>query len=401
MKTIHTLICTLAITTAGAQTSDSTTSLDVLRSPANAAFNLLGISPSSIERPTDLNAFRVSVQSASGNFSQLPSDYAVELAPATIFKSKSQTLSTFNRKEFKYVFPQSLSLSLGLTHGNRDDKETTDSGSFIKVGIGVKFSIIRPHWSSKTENLYQELRSAQRAHHQSYRNAELQNARIAELEQDYSDVEQSAVSDAEKERARKQIVDRMTAVRDSIHTAYYDTSGFKRLNEAAKNFKVERPGDFLDFAAGIALDFPDNRFNYSLTSKAGAWLTGGYDGGNNGVSVLAIARYLYQPDKIFADTAGKLDTAHISTFDAGARLLLTKLEGKLTLSAEGIYRSVLNKNTIDPNWRFTLNTEYDIGHGKKLTLALGKNFDGSISKSGNIIAALNFIAGFGSIKKLQ
>ena len=155
-----------------------------------------------------------------------------------------------------------------------------------------------------------------------------------------------------------------------------------------------------DFATGVVVDFPDNRFNYSLVSKAGAWLTGGYEGGNDKPSFLGIVRYLYQPDKIFADDGGVLKTNNISTFDAGARLLIKGAGGKFIGSAEGIYRSVLKKNTVDPNWRFILNVEYDVGFNQKLTFAFGKNFDGAVSKKGNLIAALNFIKAFGGQKKL-
>jgi hypothetical protein len=172
------------------------------------------------------------------------------------------------------------------------------------------------------------------------------------------------------------------------------------LQKYTKGMKVERRGLFLDFATGLALDFPDNKFNYSLVSKAGAWLTGGYESGNQGFSFLGIGRYLYQPDKIFADDTGRISTKNISTFDAGARVALNAFQGKFSVNAEAIYRSVLNDNVIKPNWRFTFNAEYSVGINQKITFAFGKNFDGTVTKSGNLIAAINFIRGFGSNKKI-
>ena len=45
--------------------------------------------------------------------------------------------------------------------------------------------------------------------------------------------------------------------------------------------------------------------------------------------------------------------------------------------------------------------DYDLGNNRKLTVAFGRDFDGTVSKSGNVIAALNFLAGFGNRKKVE
>ena len=60
---------------------------------------------------------------------------------------------------------------------------------------------------------------------------------------------------------------------------------------------------------------------------------------------------------------------------------------------------VLNDNVIKPSWRLTFNAEYSVGVNQKITFAFGRDFNGTITKSGNLIAAINFIRGFGSTKK--
>ena len=42
--------------------------VNVLSAPSSPAFNLLGISPSSIQTPTDLTTFKLSIQNATNNF---------------------------------------------------------------------------------------------------------------------------------------------------------------------------------------------------------------------------------------------------------------------------------------------------------------------------------------------
>lgn len=403
MKTKLTVLLLLLSPALRAQTDDSTVTLDLLRAPASPAFNMLGISPSVIERPTDLNAFRVSIQNASNNFTQLPTSYAVEVSPAALARLKNQTLDKFNSTRFSDVFTQSLSLSVGMTHDNPEDQSEGDSADFTKLGFGLKFSIIRPKWTDETQKLFDDLQKAQ---------ADFLNnvialdtgSKAAAIRQQMQTVQNNRqLSPSVKADSLMKLAQQLQALNqaytDAINQQLQDSVHFMALKAAARNFKVARRGGFLDFAGGIALDFPDDRFEYSLTSRAGAWLTGGYESGNEGFSFLGIVRYLYQPNQFLVNDNNVLDTAGVSTVDAGARILFTTFGGKFNVSAEGLYRGVL-KSGIDATWRFTFNTEYDIGANRKLTLAIGRNFEGIYSKGGNLIAMLNFIAGFGSSKKL-
>jgi len=47
-----------------------------------------------------------------------------------------------------------------------------------------------------------------------------------------------------------------------------------------------------------------------------------------------------------------------------------------------------------------VNAEYDLGTNRKLTFAFGRDFDGTISKGGNLVAMINLIAGFGGDRKI-
>lgn len=383
---------------------DSTITLDLLRAPASPAFNVLGISPSVIERPTDLSAFRLSIQNATNNFTQLPNSYAIEVSPAALAQLRNQTLDKFNSTRFSDVFTQSLSLSIGFTHDDPEDQAAADSADFTKLGFGVKFSLIRPRWTAQTEKLFTDLQKAQ-ADFLNNVIAMDTGAQAAAIRQQMQAVQNNrqlpaSVRADSLAKLAQQLGNLNQAYVDAVNQQLQDSVHFMALKAAARNFKVERKGPFLDFAAGIAVDFPSDRFEYSLTSRAGAWLTGGYEGGNNGFTALGIVRYLYQPSQFFIADNNVLDTAGVSTLDAGARILLTTFGGRFTLGAEGIYRSVLNSNTVDPTWRFTFNTEYDISANRKVTLSIGRNFEGVYSEGGNLIAAINFIAGFGSNKKI-
>ena len=386
--------------------------LNLLNAPSNAAFNLMGISTNAIDKPTDLNSFRISVQNATNSFTKFPSNYAVEFSPASLFGKKSQTLSKFNSTKFSDVWWQSLAVSFAYSKSNTEDKETDDSTSFTKLGIGFKVSLIRPKWTSTTvEKVDSFYNYFGRRVLDAFKKRTQAQKSIADVELEIIKVSATPISPNRMDSLNKLAI-LLRSLNDSLAAAINaeiaDSSAKKtalaitlaELRKYTNGMKIERKGLFLDFATGLALDFPDNKFNNSLVSKAGAWLTGGYESGNQGFSFLGIGRYLYQPDKIFADDTGKISTKHISTFDAGARVALNAFQGKFSVNAEAIYRSVLNDNVIKPNWRLTFNAEYSVGFNQKITFAFGKNFDGTVTKSGNLIAAINFIRGFGSNKKI-
>src|SRR6185436_1490703 len=142
---IYSMVLYFTTISVNAQTSkpDTTINLDLLKAPTSPAFNLLGVSPSDIERPTDINAFLVSIQNGTNNYTSFPKNYAVEFAPWLIFKKTGNTLDKFNSRAFKDVFQQSFQVSLGISQQNLDDQVADDSTAFTRSGIGFKFSLIR------------------------------------------------------------------------------------------------------------------------------------------------------------------------------------------------------------------------------------------------------------------
>jgi len=401
--------CTCRLFAQSEQIDTSKVNLDVLKAPSSPAFNLLGLSPSDIDRPTDVNAFALSLQNSTKNFTALPNSYAVELAPVYLFQKKLTTLDQFDTATFKQIFWQSFTLSFGYTHLGPEGKEDVDSLRESKVGFGFKFSIIRPGFTEQTRNVYGDLVMEQRKmmrdyqkfveHHSLKKQADSIRKLLTEIPSIYPHGDAKGIFEIKRLTAILRKLNKQ--INDDGNIQLEGTEAFQAAKKIASDFKIERIGAFLDFAAGITLDFPDDTFNNSLVSKGGAWLTGGFESGNHGLTLMGIARYLYQPDKIFADDNDVIQTKDVSTFDAGGKLLFNGFNGRLALSSEVIYRSVLTTSTVDPSWRLVFNTEYDIGKNKKLTFAFGRNFDGAINKSGNLIAALNFISSFGSARKIS
>lgn len=402
MKYVATLVFLLGSLAAYSQTDkNNTVTLDLLRAPASPAFQALGIAPSEVERPTDLNALRVALQNASSGLTKMPSDFAVEIAPANLLNTGGITLGKFDTACFRDLFWQSFALSSAVTHGELKDEVSGDVTSYLKLGVGLRFSLVRPRWTDATRASYQKLYAALAAANACVEDRMEKDEALKKLKiASFKIAADPSFSDAEKKRKLDSVNRISDLIKEKIlQSCKEDPDISGTIKTTVNNFRIDRKGAFLDFASGTAIDFPDNRFNNSMVSRAGAWLTGGYVNSEKGISSLAILRYLYQPDKIFADDSKKLKTVDVSTFDAGFRLVYTATGSKFSVSMEGIYRSVLNKKVLDPNWRYTFNADYDLGQNRRLTFAFGKNFDGTISRGGNIIAAINFMAGFGALGK--
>jgi hypothetical protein len=169
----------------------------------------------------------------------------------------------------------------------------------------------------------------------------------------------------------------------------------KQIQDIASSFQTARVGFTWEFAGGASSEFANKRFDASRLYNAGIWTTVGYTDTTYGAG-LFLARLLHNPDKIFAKDNITNAFANITTFDAGLRYIYLKPQGKFSASVEAIYRSALTANTIDPSWRLVLNAEYAIWANQKLTFSFGRNFDGTVSKDGTLIAALNFLTGFGN-----
>lgn len=401
------LIAFVSVTVRGQVTVDTSIKLDLLKAPASPAFNILGIATSDIDRPTDVTSFALSLQDATNNFTAIPKSYAIQVAPFLLGQRKF-TLSEFNSNE--HAFRQSFLISAGFTHKGPEGKEDVDSLKTTRLGVGIKFSILRPEWSGNTRKSYNTLIEAQKKLLQHYREFENQHTDyqlLLEKRAERKKLNDKEEKTSDDEARIKILADEIRALTVNINEDVNEklatsSTAFEMAKKASNELKDERKGAFIDFNSGLAFDFPSKRLGNGKVYRGGAWLTGGYENGNKGVTALFIARYLYNPENIFADPNGVfIKGDDFSTFDSGAKLLLNALKSRFVFSGEAIYRSVLGNSVVEPSWRLVLNTEYDVGFNKKLTFSFGRDFDGTISKGGNLIAALNLIMGFGSERSGQ
>jgi len=400
---------------ASAQSADTLkTDLDILRAQSSPTADLLSFSTTDIQRPTDVSAFMLSLQTASSGFSKLPSSYAVDIAPFWLTRQNGKTDFTtkgLNESSFKSVFKQTFVVSLGFRNPDSTTKSFNKNNAYS--AFGFKFSFCRGHYDDSTQIVLTEIQEKQAAIVHYYHDRSLliqkdsQYMRVKHLRDSlyllYKNTLDSPHPNLQKAQSDLDSLGHLKIEKESLDSAMHEGDSLwvqnnkrlKDLQRIASKFKIARVGFFWDMAGGLSLEYVNKTFSNSNVYNAGLWTTTGYNT-DAGWGWYGIARYLFNPKKIYADDEGVLNQADLSTFDFGGRILYSHPQSRFSVSAEAIYRSVLNAHTIDPSWKVVANAEYNLPNNKLLTFSFGRDFDGSITKDGNLIAALTLLVGLGN-----
>ncbi|MFT3703478.1 MAG: hypothetical protein QM802_13970 [Agriterribacter sp.] len=389
---------------------DTTITVDLLSAPASPASNLLGIAPSDIDKPTDVSSFMLSLQSASNSFTKLPSNYAVDIAPYWLFKkSKKGDITTkgFGESSGINVIKQTLVLSFAIRSPDSLEGSALNAKS-IYGGFGFKFSFLRGKYDNSTNEALKKIKALQDIrlrHLDKVMTGYKANVDpdVIELRQKRKDLfkDKTKPEEINAVRASAEFIDienqlnkKLADYKEKEKTEQEDALD-QEIQNIASTFQTYRMGWTWDLAGGISTEFRNMQFNNSKIYNAGVWTTFGYTDTTYGAGLM-ILRLLHNPDQIFAKDNAVNDIGNITTFDAGVRYIYERPQSKFSASVEAIYRSVLTANTIDPSWRIVFNADYRILPNQKLTFSIGRNFDGTITKAGNLIAALTFLKGFGN-----
>lgn len=384
---------------------DSESEVNLLTAPVSPASSLLGFATTDVEKPTEISEFMVSLQTATNSLTKLPASYAIDLAPFLLFGAAGDvTVDVQN----SHTIAQTLILSLAVK--NTDSTETVLNKESVYGGIGFKFSICRGDFDTKTKESLRKLGALQSVRLQNlktFSNGLLEkisiNKEIMELkEQRKNMLRRNIAQEAPEYKAITDTIEKKILANADFEKIQADLDqNNKEIQTIAADFQLARKGFSWDVAGGISAEFVNKNFEKSRVNNAGMWTTFGYSWEKSG-SVLGLVRYLYNPDKVYADDNAVNMIDDIATLDAGLRYVYGQTQSKFNLSLEGIYRSVVSGSTdIGPTWRLLFNADYAIYKNQKLTFSFGRNFDGTVTKDGNLIAALSFVKGFGNKRSVN
>jgi hypothetical protein len=375
--------------------------LNLLRAPSSAAYSVIGVANTEMPRFTDVKSLAVSLQQSTTNFTAIPRTWGIEFP---VGKRTKVAGKAENKKEPPL-------LSIGLSHMGPSGYEDVDTLKRLKVGVGFKWSIIQPKFDDATRAIFFDLaiKNASRINRQQQYNQSLVelhkhskalyeiNSQLKQLRQDGSDAdnlsrkESDRATAEQKEYRARQDVDRLLAQVKSRNLA---------VNEVISEINEENPartGALLDVTSALGWHAVDKSARNIQILRGGFWLSGGYEGVVQGLHLYALARYLINPSTYFDLPAGAENIEEYNTGDAGFRILYNPGNKRLTVSAEAIGRKVFKSAVVKDSWKYMFNATYEVDKKNKLLqFSFGRDFDGVYNKDGNILAALNFIIGFGS-----
>lgn len=168
-----------------------------------------------------------------------------------------------------------------------------------------------------------------------------------------------------------------------------------------KKLTLKEKGNKLDISLGLVYDALESNFDNGEVIKGGIWATYEWSEDNlrdKGIAMIFLVRYLYNPNLSFIDENATVVEEDVTNFDLGGRLYYQKKDDPLSVSLEWIYRDY-STNSLENGTRYSLNIAYDIGVNNQLSLALGKNYDGIVTRKGDVIAALNLLIGLAASKQ--
>jgi hypothetical protein len=245
----------LCMVPAGLRGQDSLR-LNELRTPTSPAFVILGVEPTSIERPTTPRAFALGLLSAPGGAGGvIPENYAAEFAPYWMRSHPDLTFQEYVRPNPLQSLLQTFSVSLATT------VLATGADSTTGVGIGFRATPLMGQPPRQLRLLSDSLRLVQRA--------------LLNL----SDELEVATTRADSQRITR-LYDARSAQSRTLSAA------IRALPED------ERVGLFLQVAGALAGYYPQNDFSAGRVGRAGAWGTVTYRAEVPRVDVIGLARWL-------------------------------------------------------------------------------------------------------------
>ena len=378
------------------QEDDETISLDLLRTPSSPGFTILGINPTEVDRPNTTTDFMASIQNASKIFSEFPRSYSIEMSPAWLFFSnKMKKWSDFKSNRLSENILQSLTVSLATT-----TNENQDSIDVTNLGVGVKFSIFRGEIDEKFKDYKREMDGIRS-------NVKSINETISSIIDEICSrdpIYVSLLGEAKRtnniNELEKKLEDRKNFLIKKELLDSLDKNGINKIADDIKvkvsNLKFKRIGLKMDFAGGLALNFPFDNFDSLKVFRWGTWINAGYEW-QNGWSIFLLGRYLRNIDSKVIDDSNNVLVKSFGNLDVGGSIYFDNLFG-FTLSGEVIYRHYQDVDNVKAKYKASLNVSYELAKNKLLTFTFGRDFEGYTQTGGNLIATLNLILGFGSMR---
>jgi len=341
-----------------------------LKTPASPAFQLLGVAPTDIERPTTPRGVATTLLSAlQKSDTLLPNGFAMEVSPYWLVSHPKLEFSSYMMPAVAQSISQTFSVSVAVTKAAAADAAT----NAIDIGVGFRTSPLFGNPTTETKRLAIVV-------HTSAASDSMIDALIAlipdagQLPSDVTaavaQLERAAhpgVSDGDYkiifDGVRVAVSGKTSA---EARVALNRLRGDETRKKAAQDLQTasqRRVGVTLDVAGALVTRTTDLQDSRARLTRGGVWATGGYSG--EYVSALGLGRYIRNSDDPLASS---------DLFDTGGRISASIHD--FTASFEAIHRrDVSTERVLDSATKATVTLEYKVSEDLSVTSTFGKDFD--------------------------
>lgn len=384
------LLCTLlllSMASAYGQDTDTIPFLD-LTPPQSPAFNLLDVSPVTVERPATVRALALSIANAIGNGTNgFPKNFALQVAPYWLFSHPNMNIYKYNglvmdknadsrgRLQFKQnIFYGLRNLSISAASVNKDSAQSNNTAPLNFIAFSIKGNIINIRRRRVLEAMHTSIK-------------EINSSLTANL----NTAVQNCLQRFEPETQ---------AYRDCVADTILRIDSMTINNRRSRydSLLAIRPLFSVDVAFATSMAFANNNFNDNHLYRTGGWITACFSkpldkNSETSLAVLSTAKNylnLYGLFRVLSED----NTADFKTFttqtniDFGGRLEFEF--NKITVSFESVYRAVVN-NKRGSTARNVGIVQYQLSDNLFVTGTFGKNF----GDQNNLVSFLGLNWGFG------
>lgn len=367
------------------QNREDTVDLKDISIPSSPAFNLLDLTPKTIEKPGTVKSFTTSVvNQINKSGAGIPENFAMEFAPYWMVKHPSMTvfkyygLTLHNKLEYKpniFYGLRSTSISIGSVFKD----STKDSPLNVNyVGYSIKTNIINIRKRIVTDSLKKSIEET--------------NKELTAILSQPNDCDPLNPNDSGYEEKKQKCIAQL--LKGSLNSPLNNQRNyFSRL-------LTIRPVFTADIALASSTAFYNNKFDNRHSYRSGAWLTLAYSQpllsrkAKKSISNLIDAKNYFN---IYGFLRGiqQDSTVDFKNFikrnflDIGGRIEF-ELD-RFSISLETVFREV-SKHKNENSYRTVAILQYKVSNDLFLLGTFGKNFD----SEKNLISLFGINWGFGN-----
>jgi hypothetical protein len=372
----------------GQNNTDTIPFLD-LTPPASPAFNLLDVSPVTVDRPATVRALAVNIANAIGNGSNgFPKNFALQVAPYWLFSHPNMNIYKYNgmvmdknadtskRLQFKQnIFYGLRNLSFSAASVNKDSAESNTTASLNFIAFSVKANVINVRRRRVLEAM---------------------NTSIQDINRTFS----SAVNTANQIcLSQFDPITQAQQARDCVSDAVFRDSVVINSKRGRYDSLLSiRPLFTVDVALATSMAFANNNFSDNHFYRTGGWITACFSkpldkNSENSLSALYNAKNYLNVYGLFR-VLSEDNTADFRTFktqtniDFGGRLEFEL--NQVAISFETVYRAVVNDKSRSTARNVAI-VQYKLSDNLFVTGTFGKNF----GDDHNLVSFLGLNWGFG------